>query len=212
VVIGARSLLSLRRLKAADRKSDESMNRDTDVLDSVFVPDFLTPTQYFDSKRRDSGDDPLKRLMMAVLLDAIRCYQDGEKSGSALKRKKFVEVKDWIFDEFSRGPFSFIVVCEVLGLVPEYLRFGLEHWQTRGKLRLERRSPVLSSAAKISLTGNRGRSKKARVDRAVPIHDEAGNNSGGRRPNEPAPMSTEELTAKAGYESCGGGLQRRRVG
>jgi len=50
------------------------MNRDTDMMDSVFVPDLLTPTQYFDSKRRDCGDDPLKLLMMAVLQDAIRCY------------------------------------------------------------------------------------------------------------------------------------------
>jgi hypothetical protein len=93
-------------VKAAGGKSGEPMNRDTDLLDSVFVPDFLTPTQYFDSKRRDSGDDPIKRLMMAVLQDAIRCYQDGEKSGSALKREKFVEVKDLIFDEFSKGPFG----------------------------------------------------------------------------------------------------------
>jgi hypothetical protein len=160
------------------------MNRDTDFLDSVFVPDLLTPTQYFDSKRRDSGDDPLKRLMMAVLQDAIRCYQDGEKSGSALKRKQFIEVKDWIFDECSRGPFSFVVVCEVLGLVPEYLRFGLAQWQNCGKLRLERRSPVLGSVAKISLTGNRGPSKKARVDRAVLILGEVGNNSGGAHLNE----------------------------
>ena len=151
------------------------MNRYTDFLDSVFVPDLLTPKQYFDSKRRDSGDDPIKRLMMAVLQDAIRCYQDGEKSGSALKREKFVEVKDWIFDEISKGPFSFVVVCEVLGLVPEYLRFGLAHCQTRGKLRLERRSPVVGSVEKISWSGNRGSSEKARGHRAAPILEEGSN-------------------------------------
>ena len=145
------------------------MNRYTDFLDSVFVPDLLTPTQYFDSKRRDSGDDPLKRLMMAVLQDAIRCYQDGEKSGSALKRKQFIEVKDWIFDECSRGPFSFVVVCEVLGLVPEYLRFGLARWQNHGKLRLGRRSPVMGVGAIISLTGTRRSSKKPRILRSIPI-------------------------------------------
>ena len=139
------------------------MNRDPDALDSVFVPDFLTPTQYFDSKRRDSGDDPLKRLMMAVLQDAIRCYQDGEKSGSALKRKKFVEVTEWFFDEGGSGPFSFAVVCEVLGLVPEYLRFGLAQWQNRGRLRLERRSAVLGAGAILSLTGTRRSLKKARI-------------------------------------------------
>jgi hypothetical protein len=119
------------------------MNRDVDAMDSVFVPDLLTPTQFFDSKRRDSSDDPLKRLMMAILQDAIRCYQDGSNTGSAIKRKKYLEVKEWFADEFGNGPFSFAVVCEALGLVPEYLRFGLAQWQHRGKLRLGRRPPVL---------------------------------------------------------------------
>jgi hypothetical protein len=121
------------------------MTRDADARDSVFVPDLLTPTQYFDSKRRDSADDPLKRLMMAVLQDAIRCYQEGANSGSALKRKKFHEVKEWFFDEFSTGSFSFTVVCEALDIIPEYLRFGLTQWQHRGKLRLGRRPPVLGA-------------------------------------------------------------------
>jgi hypothetical protein len=161
------------------------MNRDPDAPDSVFVPDLLTPTQYFDSKRRDSSDDPLKRLMMAVLEDAIRCYQGGGNGGTALKRKKFVEVTEWFFDEDGSGPFSFSGVCEVLGLVPEYLRFGLARWQNGGKLRLERRAPVLGSVTKISFTGNRGSSKKARVERAVPILQKVGSNSAGARLNEP---------------------------
>jgi hypothetical protein len=130
------------------------MNRDPVALDSVFVPDLLTPTQYFDSKRRDSSDDPLKRLMMAVLQEAIRCYQSGGKGESSPKRKKFVEVTEWFFDEGGNGPFSFAGVCQVLGLVPEYLRFGLAQWQNHGKVRLGRRSPVLSAGAIISLNGN----------------------------------------------------------
>jgi hypothetical protein len=140
------------------------MNRDIDSLDSVFVPDLLTPTQYFDTKRRDSADDPLKRLMMAVLQDAIRCYQDGQSSRSALKRKKFYEVKDWFFDDSSDGPFSFTVVCEALNLLPDYLRFGLAQLQNRGKLRLGRRPPVLGAVPIISLTANpRSSSKKAQI-------------------------------------------------
>jgi hypothetical protein len=145
------------------------MNRDPDAPDSVFVPDLLTPTQYFDSKRRDSSDDPLKRLMMAVLEDAIRCYQGGGNGRTALKRKKFVEVTEWFFDEDGSGPFSFSGVCEVLGLVPEYLRFGLARWQNHGKLRLGRRSPVMGVGAIISLTGTRRSSKKPRILRSIPI-------------------------------------------
>jgi hypothetical protein len=145
-------------LKSFDRNI---MNRDIDAMDSVFVPDLLTPTQFFDLKRRDSSDDPLKRLMMAVLRDAIRCYQDGANSGSAIKRKKFIEVKEWLADECGNGPFSFAVVCEVLDLVPEYLRGGVAQWQNPGKLRLGRRPPVLGAVP--SLTGTPRSSKKARI-------------------------------------------------
>jgi hypothetical protein len=148
------------------------MNRDVDAMGSVVAPDLLTPTQFFDSKRRDSSDDPLKRLMMAVLQDAIRCYQDGAKSGSSIKRKKFLEVKDWFFDEYSNGPFSFTVVCEALDLVPEYVRFGLVQWHNRGKLRLGRRPPVLGAVPIISLTGTPRPSKKARIIPAASIPEE----------------------------------------
>jgi hypothetical protein len=53
------------------------MNRQNESLKAAFVPDLLTPAQYYDSKRPDKADVPLKRLMIAVLQHAIRCFQIG---------------------------------------------------------------------------------------------------------------------------------------
>jgi hypothetical protein len=128
----------------------KSVKRDSEILRSVFVPDVLTPAQYFDSIRGDSADVPLKRLMMAVLQDAIRCFQSNPRNRSRFKELCFREVTEWIFHTPGDGPFSFVSVCDVLGIFPEYLRMGLAEWE-RGHAaglpapRLGRRAPVLGS-------------------------------------------------------------------
>ena len=46
------------------------MEWENGVLGSIFVPDVLTPEQYYDSRRDDSRIAPVKRLMTAVLASA----------------------------------------------------------------------------------------------------------------------------------------------
>jgi hypothetical protein len=132
------------------------MNRDSGSLEAVFVPDILTPGQYYDSKRPDNGDVPVKRLMIAVLQDAFRCFQVGAHAKSGSKVQSFYEVQEWLFGESREGPFSFQSVCDVLGIAPEYLRKGLAALLRPGvagsrKPRLGRRSPVLGSSRISSL-------------------------------------------------------------
>lgn len=56
-----------------------------------------------------------KALMLAVLEDGIRSYLRG--SGLAARDADF-----WIHSQRRHSPFSFIVVCEILGLSPEAVR------------------------------------------------------------------------------------------
>jgi hypothetical protein len=126
------------------------MNRENESLEAVFVPDLLTPAQYYDSKHPDNADVPLKRLMIAVLQDAIRCFQIGAHSKSGSKLQSYYEVQEWLFGETREGPFSFQSVCDVLEIAPEYLRMGLADLRRRDvagfpKPRLGRRSPVMRS-------------------------------------------------------------------
>ena len=42
----------------------------------IMVPDILMPVQYYDGMRRDDPEtQAVKRLMFAVLADAVRCLQ-----------------------------------------------------------------------------------------------------------------------------------------
>jgi len=57
-----------------------------------------------------------KALMLAVLEDAIRTFLNRQDGG---------EAELWIFGRQRRSVFSFVVVCETLGLEPNAVRTAL---------------------------------------------------------------------------------------
>ena len=71
---------------------------------------------------------PEKRLMFAVLLDAIECYQDyvGDKNNPLFKN-----AQGWIFEDDHKSTFSFINICEAVDMNPTYLRKGLLEWNNQ---------------------------------------------------------------------------------
>jgi hypothetical protein len=143
------------------------MKPENEILPTVFVPDILTPGQYYDPNRRDSSNVPLKRLMMAVLQDAIRCLQIGTHAKSRAKQRYLYEVQEWVFGENGEGPFAFQSVCEILEIAPHYLRRGLAKWLRRRaegspEPDLGRRNPVLGSGRITSAERPRERRRRAR--------------------------------------------------
>jgi hypothetical protein len=87
--------------------------------------------QYFENLRRKTFFEPEKRLMLAVLEDAIRYYQDNWFSRNSKRKRIFDETEEWILTPDSDWVFSFDHVCETLGLSPAYLRRGLLRWKQR---------------------------------------------------------------------------------
>jgi hypothetical protein len=98
---------------------------------SLFQPDTLLSDQYFENLRRKTFFEPEKRLMLAVLEDAIRYYQDNWFSRNSKRKRIFDETEEWILTPESDWVFSFDHVCETLGLSPAYLRRGLLRWKQR---------------------------------------------------------------------------------
>ena len=69
--------------------------------------------------------------MLAVLEDALDCYQKYAFARDVHGRQLFDESNDWIVSSNRAWFFSFENICETLGINPEYLRRGLESWRTR---------------------------------------------------------------------------------
>jgi hypothetical protein len=71
------------------------------------VPDGLVASQWFDRLAPDVSDVPERRLLFAVLVDAIRCLQ----AGSGQEQE---DVANWIRGENGPARLSFRTVCEGL--------------------------------------------------------------------------------------------------
>jgi len=92
-----------------------------DALSPLLQPDVLLPTQYWETVTRKHRLEPEKKLMLAVLDDAVWTY----RKYLFTHRILFTEVVDWFFKEDSDRLFSFQNICDVLELSPERIRQGL---------------------------------------------------------------------------------------
>jgi hypothetical protein len=100
-------------------------------LTSLFEPDTLATAQYFDTLRRKTILEPEKRLILAILEDAINSFQDNVLAATSKGKKLFKETEEWVMEQDGDWIFSFRSVCEILRLNPEYVRRGLMRWKQK---------------------------------------------------------------------------------
>lgn len=87
----------------------------------------VLPEQFFDSRIKLAAVCPETALMYAVLEDAFLCFHK-QFEGDERFIKRAREAEDWFLSDDSRWLFSFVSVCDALGLAPEYIRKRLKHW------------------------------------------------------------------------------------
>jgi hypothetical protein len=121
--------------------ADEIIFDPEEKLSFLFQPDMLLSHQYFATFRRKQLE-PEKRLMLAVLEDAVACFQRYISARNRRERILFNDTKDWIHDENSYYLFSFENICEVLMLNPEYVREGLLRWKQKTLAQQQKIRPI----------------------------------------------------------------------
>jgi hypothetical protein len=102
----------------------------------LFAPDILLPEQFFTTQ---IGRGARKRgecqLLIAILEDAVHCFQKYLFWQTRQERRLFEEAEQWMMrpDALLRGDerpaVSFEYICAALELDPEYLRHGLRRWR-----------------------------------------------------------------------------------
>ena len=125
-----------------------------DKVISLFEPDTLVSTQYLESFRRKTSTEPEKMLMLAVLEDAINCFQVNVMAERGRARKLFDETVAWFLDRNDDWIFSFVSICEILDLKPEYVRGGLLRWKEKQLARTHAHSPGTKAMAGYRLAAN----------------------------------------------------------
>ncbi len=89
---------------------------------SLFKPDTS-----FDAQ---SSKTPEQKLMLAVLDDAVSCFQKYFTARDKLGTSLFRQAEEWILQQGkSNWGYSLDMICEALDLNPRYIRDGLLHWR-----------------------------------------------------------------------------------
>ena len=119
--------------KARDSKSTEEISfiKAEERITSLFEPDTLLSAQYMENLRKKTLFEPEKRLMLALLEDAVNCFQVYVMAQGGRGRKLFHDAHEWIMRTDDEWIFSFVNVCETLGFNPAYVRQGLRRWKQK---------------------------------------------------------------------------------
>ena len=95
----------------------------------IFQPDVLIDAQFQSTQRSRFHLDPERVLMLAVLQDAVVCFQEHILAKCKRKQSLHREAEEWIANSDRSYLFSFENVCEMLGLDASYMRQGLLRWK-----------------------------------------------------------------------------------
>ena len=138
---------------------DRSIARFGSDEDNVQASEVFMPSQYYAAR----AATPYHRLLVAILDDAIRCFQNNLDAKTIRRRRLFRETEYWLFETKDVGFMSCPTVCESLGISAVALRRSLREWQKA--TRDEARGALGTAFAGV----HRSRYRDARERRSQPM-------------------------------------------
>ena len=102
-----------------------------DTFAHLLQPDTVLPSQFYAALRRKTDQEPERRLAVAVLQDAVECFQKYVDARDRKTRQLYLDAEAWILSADRSWPFSFDNICELLQIDPGYLRRGVLQWRAR---------------------------------------------------------------------------------
>jgi len=93
-----------------------------DFLARILEPDVFLPSQFYGAGGLSRKLEGEKRLMIAVLKDAVECLEKYRGSRSSTGRSNYDNAIEWVMDNSTDWLFSFTNICDLLGFDPEYMR------------------------------------------------------------------------------------------
>ena len=124
----------------------------------------ILPAQTAAGARWDCDTSGPRALMLAVLVDAVRCIEWGRRRRSFSARRLAAEAEAWVRSNRRDWPFSFVNVCDVLGwdenafrkrlLTTENVESGARCVRVRAAIRM-RPMTVAPEVARVGTGGTR---------------------------------------------------------
>ena len=102
-------------------------------IGSLFQPDTLLGEDYAANFRRKIPLEAERTLLLAVLEDGIRCFQENLFAIGGKRRTLFDEAQEWLLSDDADWFCSFVSICTLLNLEPNYVRRGLREWEAQAR-------------------------------------------------------------------------------
>ena len=97
-----------------------------DDLPSIFQGVGILPAQYGNMCRKKLPSEGERKLLFAVLEDAIRLYLKHRDDAESYRHDPdFLEAAQWLSSDEEYGPFAFVRICDALGINADRLRMGI---------------------------------------------------------------------------------------
>ncbi|MEA2625841.1 MAG: hypothetical protein QOD06_1886 [Candidatus Binatota bacterium] len=113
----------------------------------LFEDSTVIPEQFFGSRRRSAVQGE-RRLLLAVMEEAIDCYCKTSAARDTRSMNLFREAEEWIFGEDRSRCFTFCNICEVLEIDAQCVRSALAAWRER---RIRSRSPAQADRLRVRM-------------------------------------------------------------
>ena len=93
-----------------------------DFLARILEPDVFLPSQFYGTGGLSRQLEGEKRLMIAILKDAVECLDKYRGVRTSAGRSHYENALEWVQDKGTDWLFSFTNICDLLGFDPDYLR------------------------------------------------------------------------------------------
>ena len=93
-----------------------------DFLARILEPDIFLPSQFYGNGALSRQLEGEKRLMIAILKDAVECLEKYRGSRSGTGKISYQSAIEWVEDTDTEWLYSFSSICDLLGFDPNYLR------------------------------------------------------------------------------------------
>ena len=116
-----------------------------DFLARILEPDIFLPSQFYGNGGLSRKLEGEKRLMIAILKDAVECLEKYRDSRSDTGKLSYQSAIEWVEDTDTDWLYSFTNICDLLGFDPHYLREQLLKRENRYIKPLRMRTLSLAS-------------------------------------------------------------------
>ena len=93
-----------------------------DFLARILEPDIFLPSQFYGAGGLSRKLEGEKRLMIAILKDAVECLEKYRDTRTGIGRIQYQNAIEWVEDTGTEWLFSFNNICDLLGFDPHYMR------------------------------------------------------------------------------------------